>query len=288
VGTLDHEARGWDHATYNLVVTEQMLRIAEYDQPTDVWSNHVAGQPLALAPLLAAPLVTTVHEQQTPEKEHLFAAAQASSSFVAISQNQTTHFSSVKFADVIYNGVDTDELTLGDGSGGYFAWLGWVSPIKGTADAVQIAKRTGAKLKIAGMVSEGNQEYFDTKIKPHLGQQIEFVGEVDGADKVKFLGDSLGLISPLSWDEPFGLVAAEAMACGAPVLTTTRGAMPELVVDGETGFLRETAEELDACVERAASLDRAAIRQHVIDHFSTARMVDCYEKLYQRIIEANE
>lgn len=288
VGTIEHEARGWDHATYNLVVSEQMLQIAEHDKPIDIWSNHVAGQPLAMAPLLRAPLVTTVHEKQTDEKERLFAAAQASSDFIAISQNQTTHFPSVKFVDVIYNGVNTDQLTLGDGGGGYFAWLGWVSPIKGAAEAVQIAKRTGAKLKLAGMVDPRNQEYFDTEIKPHLGRDIEFIGEVDGEDKVTFLQDSLGLISPLSWDEPFGLVATEAMACGAPVLTTRRGAMPELVVDGTTGFLRETAEELDDCIGQAAGLDRTVIRQHVIDHFSNERMVDSYEKRYQRIIGQHE
>ena len=285
VGTLEHEARGWDHATYNLVVSEQMLAIADYDQPIDLWSNHVAGQPLAMTPLLSAPLVTTVHEKQTPEKERLMAAAQSHSSFVAISQNQTTHFPSVKFTEVIYNGVDTDTLTLGKGEGGYFAWLGWVSPIKGAAEAVQIAKRTGSKLKLAGMVDERNQEYFDTEIKPYLGSDIEFIGEIDGDDKTEFLQQATGLLSPLSWDEPFGLVAAEAMACGTPVLTTARGAMPELIVDGATGFLAKEATGLDAAVAKVSALDRTAVRQHVIDNFSNQRMVDAYEHLYQREIE---
>lgn len=264
-----------------LATTKQLLDILA-TRDIDVWSNHLYYGAMALAPVLRAPMLTTIHGSRSLTKESVYAAASKYSHFVSISRSQREQFGSVRFAGTVYNGVDTRRFSLGKGDGGYYAWIGWVSEKKGTAEAARLARRHGLRLKIAGLVTEENRGYFEKQVKPFLSSKIEFVGEIDGRKKVSFYRDAIALLNPIKWEEPFGLVAAEAMACGTPVLTVPRGAMPELVSHGTTGFLAKTPAGLGNYLSRSAQLDRTAIRSEAVRRFSETRMVDDYERLFRR------
>jgi glycosyltransferase involved in cell wall biosynthesis len=142
------------------------------------------------------------------------------------------------------------------------------------------------ELRIAAKCREpAEREYFDTEVKPHLGGGIEYVGELDHDDKCVLLRDARALLAPIDWEEPFGLVFAEAAACGTPVVATRRGSVPEVIVDGLTGLYRETPEELPGALQLVDDLDPYAIRRHAEDRFGSARMVDDYLAAYALVVD---
>jgi len=181
----------------------------------------------------------------------------------------------------IHHGVDLDLYEFREHKQQYFSFLGRIAPIKGAHLAVEVARRTGIPLKIAGEVQPIFQSYFDTEIKPHLdGKLIEYIGEADLAAKNELLGNSLAMLFPIQWDEPFGLVMIEAMACGTPVLALRGGSVEEIVKDDVAGYVCDNVDEL---VARAASLPlpAARVRRYVEENFSLATMVDAYVALYR-------
>ena len=184
----------------------------------------------------------------------------------------------------VYNGIDLSQFRVGTGSGGYFAFLGRISPHKGVSEAIAIARRTGIPLKIAAKVDDDHPEYFDRIRDAIDGTFIEWVGEIEDAEKRDFLGNAVAMLFPIQWPEPFGLTLVEAMACGTPVLATPHGAVPEIVVDGVTGFIRATVDDLVAAVDDLGTIDRAACRLQVEQHFSARAMTTGYERLYHVLI----
>ncbi|HEU5319348.1 MAG TPA: glycosyltransferase, partial [Methylomirabilota bacterium] len=151
--------------------------------------------------------------------------------------------------------------------------------------AIRIAQRARVPLRIAAKVDRPDQDYFDQVVRPLLDDPlVEFVGEVDDAGKAELLGDALALLFPIDWPEPFGLVMIEAMACGTPVVARPCGSVPEVVVDGVTGFVAESVEDMVEAVKRVDTLDRAACRRHVEERFSVPRMTDGYEAVYRRLV----
>jgi glycosyltransferase involved in cell wall biosynthesis len=168
----------------------------------------------------------------------------------------------------------------------YLCFLGRIAPIKGTHLAIQVAKRSGIPLKIAGEIQPIFQDYFETEIKPHIdGEFIEYVGEVDLPAKNELLANALAMLFPIQWDEPFGLVMIEAMACGTPVLALPGGAVAEVVGNGISGFICQSVDEM---VQRARALpgsfSAASVRQYCQRHFSLERMVADYLALYQELV----
>ncbi|MDP3999954.1 MAG: glycosyltransferase family 4 protein [bacterium] len=280
VTTWPREIRDISESLRGIVHADHLLKIFSRDRGIELWSNHFDNVALSFAPLLKAPMASTIHNGWNKEREVFFRDASKYTHLIAISKQQRTLYRGAKFTKTIYNGVDTDRHAFGKGGGGYFLWLGWISEKKGAGDAVQIARKAKVPLVIAGMIAKENRGYFETKIRPYLSKQIRYVGEVSLTEKVRLLRSAVGLLSPLRWEEPFGLVAVEAMSCGTPVLTTPRGAMPELVVHGKTGFLAKTPAGLTKYVRRIGELDRRTARQHAIEHFSLRRMVDEYERTY--------
>ena len=163
-------------------------------------------------------------------------------------------------------------------------FLGRVEPIKGPHLAIDIARATGRRLVIAGNVPEAHRRFFDERVAPQVdGSRITYVGPVDDAAKDALLGSAAALLMPIQWDEPFGIVMAEALACGTPVIGLPRGAVPEVVDDGVTGFVCETVEEMTAAVGRLAALDRGACRQAAERRYSDAVVVARYEALYRDV-----
>jgi glycosyltransferase involved in cell wall biosynthesis len=161
-----------------------------------------------------------------------------------------------------------------------------VSPEKGLARAIAIARRTGVRLRIAAKVDQADERYFREVIAPQLGGDIEFVGEVDEAEKPAFLGHALGLLFPIDWPEPFGLAMIEAMSCGTPVLAWRCGAVPEVVDHGETGFIVDSLDEALELLPRLARLDRARVRRRFEARFSVSRMAEQYLAAYRALLHA--
>src|SRR5205807_1370402 len=191
----------------------------------------------------------------------------------------------LEYAATIHHGIPLDEFTFRPSSGSYLLFFGRIHPDKGVREAIEVARRTGHKLILAGIVQDA--EYFRTAVEPSLdGHQIRYVGSVGPAERDQLLGGAIGLLHLIQFDEPFGLSVIEAMATGTPVIAFRRGSMPELIDDAVSGFL-VAAGDLDgavAAVDRVGELDRKAVRVHVERHFSAERMVDDYLHLYQRLL----
>jgi glycosyltransferase involved in cell wall biosynthesis len=164
-------------------------------------------------------------------------------------------------------------------------FLGRLEEIKGPHLAIEIARQAGAPLILAGNVPDAHREWFRARVEPHIdNDQIRYVGPVDDVQKNALLGAARALLMPILWEEPFGIVMAEAMACGAPVLGFDRGAVPEVVEDGVTGFVRGDVDGMVATVGRIGEIDRAACRARVEAHYSDHSVVEAYLNLYRRLV----
>jgi glycosyltransferase involved in cell wall biosynthesis len=170
----------------------------------------------------------------------------------------------------------------------YLSFLGRIAPIKGTHLAIEVAHQTGIPLKIAGEVQPMFKDYFDSMVKPHIdGKFIEYIGEADLNSKNELLGNSMAMLFPIEWDEPFGLVMIEAMACGTPVLAFPGGSVPELVTDGASGYVCKSVEDMAARVRELVDgpgIAPETVRQYAEENFSVGRMVKEYIALYQAVL----
>jgi glycosyltransferase involved in cell wall biosynthesis len=188
-------------------------------------------------------------------------------------------------ARTVYNGVplDTYDFVPSVPEDAPLLFLGRIARIKGTHRAVEVARRTGRALIIAGNVPDDETDYFEREVQPHLdGEQIRHVGPVDDEEKNGLLGRAAAFLMPIEWEEPFGIVMAEAMACGTPVIGTRRGSVPEVVTEGETGFVCDAEDDMVKAVRRIDELSRRACRERCEQHFSARAIVDAYERLYRR------
>jgi glycosyltransferase involved in cell wall biosynthesis len=224
-----------------------------------------------------------VHEEQMSEVYEFFPKVE----FVTISDFQRRH-ETMERMRTIHHGIDLSCYTLQSRKQEYFCFLGRIAPIKGTHLAIEVAKKSGIPLKIAGEVQPIFQDYFDAEIKPHLdGKFIEYVGEADLETKNELLGNSLAMLFPIQWNEPFGLVMIEAMACGTPVLALPGGAVEEVVRDGVSGYICHSVDDMvQRARETPGKFKGANVRQYCQQYFSVERMVADYVELYQAL--ANE
>lgn len=190
-------------------------------------------------------------------------------------------------ATVIYNGVDINEYQFNSSVpvDAPLVFLGRIQKEKGTDIAIEVAKATGLNLIVAGNIpgEEIHQKYFEEEVKPHIdGKQIKYIGPVDNVQKNELLGNCRAFLMPVTWDEPFGIVMAEALACGAPVIGFRRGAVPEVVISGKNGFICENREEMIAAVLKTGAIDRWQCRQIAEERFSANVLAGQYEELYRR------
>lgn len=212
----------------------------------------------------------------------------AKNNFVAISANQRrTAGASLNWLKTIHHGLNLDNYIFQPQAQDHLAWTARITPKKGAVEAIRAAKQAGKKIHLAGpLMTAPNRTYFETDIAPLLKEHVaEYVGEISQAQKSKFLGSASALLYPASWEEPFGLVIIEAMACGTPVIAFNRGAASELIRDCKTGFLVRTLSEMARAIKKVGSIDRAACRRHIEQHFSAERMVSAYEEVYYRLVD---
>jgi len=205
---------------------------------------------------------------------------------ISISDSQRTPLPWLNWLGTVHHGLPADLLPFNRQGGDYLAFVGRISPEKGVETAIAIARKSGIKLKIAAKVDKADEEFYQAVIKPLLknGPLVEYVGEICEEEKKHFLGDALALIFPINWEEPFGLVQIESMACGTPVIAFARGSVPEVVQDGVSGFLVHDAEGAVRAANRVGSLSRMRCRSYFEKHFLAARMAGDYVAIYRTLI----
>lgn len=263
----------------------------------DIVHSHVDAPFFPAARLSPTPVVTTLHGRlDLPELAPLYREID-DLPLVSISDAQRAPFPNARWVGTVYNGIDLAALPFRATSGGYLAFLGRISPEKGLDVAIRVARRAGLPLRIAAREPlpyhddpnvRNDWEYYDQVVKPLLKEPgIELIGEVSGADKADLLGGAAGLLFPIRWPEPFGLVMAEALACGTPVVAFGRGSVPEVVDDGVTGLVVAPNDEPAMARDlerRLSTIDRRACRRAAEARFSPAAMADGYERVYANVI----
>ena len=254
----------------------------------DVVHDHagIAGPACAAVRGSAVPVVHTLHGPWTPHNRPFYSAIADRVHLVAISAAQRAANPDVPYLGTVHNGIDIDAYPLRTDTDGSLVYIGRANPDKGPVEAIEVARRAGRPLRMILKRSEPPEaEYFTREIAPRLGADVTLYENVDHDTKVTLLGRASAMIFPIRWPEPFGLVMAEAMACGTPVVTTDWGAAPELVEEGVTGFRRDTTDDLVAAVRRVDDLDPVACRRRVEDRFSGPAMVRGYERLFEGLVD---
>jgi glycosyltransferase involved in cell wall biosynthesis len=267
------------------VVPEVAHVLAAYDALADV---DVVHDHTLVGPLIAAargdcpPLVTTSHGPPTPENRRIFEQTSRHATVVAISHAQAR--AGVPATAVIHHGVDTNLYRSGPGRGGYLLFIGRMCADKGVHRAVRVARRAGCRLIVVAKMREAaERSYFENEVRPLLTPLVEVLIESSLPQRVELLRHADALLNPISWPEPFGLVMAESLACGTPVLALPGGAAPEIVDHGHTGFLCAGEDDMVEAIDHVADLDRNRCRAAAVSRFSLERMTGDYERLFHAV-----
>jgi glycosyltransferase involved in cell wall biosynthesis len=266
-----------------LTVHEVLARLRDFD----VIHSHLEWISLLLARVSPVPVVSTFHGRlDQPWADALFVPPP--DGLVAISESQKSTHPDLPWAGVVHNGLRLADAPFGRKRDDALCFVGRIAIEKGPVEAIEIARSVGRPLRIAAKVAPGGaeREYYDAVFKPALdeaGSDVEFVGEISQVERDQLFADSYAALMPGSWPEPFGLVAIEALACGTPVIARRTGALPEIIRDGVDGFFGDDVTAMAFKVDRVADLDRAAIRESVLERFSVERMTDGYEAIYRSL-----
>ena len=282
----------YQHTSYLAIEIAEVLK---RQRDFDLIHNHMYPEYLALSVPFTTPMVSTVHSQMIPltaEVLRRFPAAH----LVAISQ--MAQKMSEREMDVVHNSVDTEFFTPIDGDKSYLLAVGRMSKAKdekgnfldpkGIGNAIAVAEKSGMPLKIVGNCED--PAFFETIVKPHLSETIEFIGKVAAEQTLtrdqmhELFAGARAFINPINWEEPFGLVMAEALSCGTPVVAFNRGAVSEIVTK-DVGFIVDNIDTMVSALKQIDIINRAGCRDYAVTNFSIKRMVDEYEKVYQKYIQ---
>jgi glycosyltransferase involved in cell wall biosynthesis len=256
----------------------------EHAAEFDLIHNHMGSFAQCFVRLSPVPVVTTLHGSGAEAHSRLIYRRYADSPYVSITDAERALIPDLRYVATVYNGIDLSGFPFAPERGSYLLVLGRMSPDKGIHFALDVAERAGIPLVLAGIVPPENKTYFEEQIQPRLGKQSEFVGPADAKRKAELYAGALAFLHLITYDEAFGLTMVEAMACGCPVIAVRRGSVPELVVDGETGFLVDDVDGAVAAVGRIDSIDRAACRARVQERFTVDHMVEGYLDVYRSVL----
>ncbi len=270
----------------------------------DIIHNHAQYFAMFLAHLIKVPVVHTIHGSYSPEynpEEKIQTLKRFKNhNFVSISNSQRNDLPELNYLATVYNGTDTMKYAFSPEPGGYLLWIGRITRKKGPVDAVEVARKLDMKLRIVAAIDPVEQDYFDKEVKPLIdGERITFDREVKGDEKIYVYQNALCTLYPIHWNEPFGLVMTESMACGTPVIAYNQGSVQELIKDGKTGFIVNSddgpqaefsikdkgIDGLVTGVKRIQEIKRRNCRKHIEENFSIQQMVDGYEAVYRKILD---
>ena len=278
---LDPTVKDWV-ATYYRMVELIYRRKDEFD----ILHFHIDYFPLQLFSRQNTPFLTTIHGRlDVPEFVETYGTFK-DCPFVSISNSQRRPIPDLNWVRTVLHGMPPNILTPQPVKQEYVAFLGRISPEKGADRAIEIATRAGFKIKMAAKVDNADREYYETKIRPLIegNPNVEFIGEINDAQKPAFLSGAHALIFPIDWPEPFGLVMIESMACGTPVIAFNCGSVPEVMDDGLTGFVVNSVDEAVAALGKVKTLDRAKVRETFDRRWTSRRMAEDYVNLYEELI----
>ena len=255
--------------------------IFEHAADFDIIHNHFDFLPLTYSRLVDTPVVTTIHGFSSPSIVPVYKKYNNRSYYVAISDSDKSP--ELDYIATIHHGIDVAQFPFSGAEGEYLLFFGRIHPDKGVYEAIEVAQRIGMKLVIAGIIQD--KDYFASKVEPHIdGVTVEYLGSVGPDRRAEVLGGALALLHLISFDEPFGLSLVESMACGTPVIAFRRGSMPEIIRDGETGYIVEDIEGAINAVASVTSINRSTCRADVEKRFSNTRMVRDYVRVYDTIL----
>lgn len=263
---------------------EESLHISQVMESADEFDlihNHFDFLPLSFSRLISTPIVTTIHGFSSPKIIPVYKKYDDTCAYVSISHADRSP--ELTYIATVYNGIDISQFNVVKYPSDYLLYFGRIHPEKGAHRAIEVAKRSGRRLILAGLVQD--QRYFETAVSPYIdGIQIQYVGNVGPEERNRLLGNAAALLHLISFEEPFGLSVAESLLCGTPVIAFNRGAMPELITHGETGFLTSRVNEVIPLLDKLPSISRAHCAQHARERFSQDRMVDDYIRVYEQVL----
>jgi len=246
----------------------------------DLIHNNFDFLPLSYSGLVETPFLTTIHGFSSPQILPVYKKYNQKAHYVAISESD--RHPDLNYMATIHHGIPLEQYQYRDSPDRYLLFFGRIHHDKGVYESIRLAKQVNMPLVIAGIIQD--QTYFDRYVNPYLDdEQVRYIGPVGPEEKSKILGGALALLHLINFDEPFGLSVAESMACGTPVIAFNRGSMPELIVDGETGFLVDDLDQAGYAITRLKTIDRRSCRSHVEKNFSVDLMVERYIEVYKKI-----
>jgi glycosyltransferase involved in cell wall biosynthesis len=279
---------------YSIIHVAKALRHAR-DFGFDIVHNH-NGPPselgMALSNLVELPMLTTLHNNFLDESQFIWSHYRGWYNTISRAQAEDASpcLPRAKYAGVVYNAIDVDSFPFQPQKSDFALFIGRMAPEKAPHLAIEASKRAGVRLVLAGKVSiPEERDYFDAMVRPHIdGCHIDFVGEADSRLKRDLYSRARCLLAPIQWNEPFGLVMIEAMACGTPPIATKRGATHELIDDGVTGILVDSVDEMAEAICRSGTIDPFTCRRSVEARFSPGALADSYLRLYENILACEQ
>lgn len=258
-----------------------IANLMEQADDFDIVHNHFDFLPLTYSRLIKTPMVTTVHGFSSEKIIPVYKKYNPSLTYISISDSD--RHPELDYHRTIYHGIDSTKFQFQEPKEDYLLFYGRIHPEKGTAEAIEIAKRSGYPIRIAGLIQ--NQYYYSRDIGPKLDDKnVTYLGNVGQEEGNRLLGGAKALLHPITFEEPFGLSVAEAMMCGTPVIAFKRGSMPELILDGKTGYLVRTLDKAVDAVKKLATISPQDCRKHALEKFGIDTMADAYVQVYKELI----
>lgn len=275
---------GWSEDTTIDAKVAECLHVASVFERAgdfDVIHNGFDFLPLTYSDLVTTPVVTTIHGFSSSRIVPVYERYDPTTAYVSISD--ADRHPKLHYAATVHHGIDIDEFAIHPNPGEHLLFFGRIHPDKGTARAIEVARRCGRRLDIGGIIQD--EQYFRDEVAPHIdGERVRYLGAVEKSERAEVLGSAHALLHLIDFDEPFGYSVVEAMACGTPVVANSRGSMGELIVHGATGFLVNDIDSAVAAIESAGELDRRTIADLAAQRFAVAAMVDKYVEVYRGVI----
>jgi len=275
---------GWsEDATIDAKVAEclHIASVFERAGEFDIIHNGFDFLPLTYSHLVTTPVVTTIHGFSSDRIVPVYERYDGAGAYVSISD--ADRHPNLHYAATIHHGIDVGEFAVHPSPGEHLLFFGRIHPDKGTADAIEVARRCGRRLDIAGIIQD--EEYFRDEVAPHVdGEHVRYLGAVEKSERAEVLGSAHALLHLIDFDEPFGYSVIEAMACGTPVVANARGSMGELIAHGLNGFLVDDIDSAVAAVAAAGEVDRCRIAEIAAERFTVDAMVDKYVAVYRSVI----